>query len=115
MTVAADETDSAPFVQAYDSRGNPQNPASRAQASQTIRAYNEVLATVGVCARVESEGRDDLLNQAKESSRKIDRAIVSENEVGSWLGIADELLSMVTNTAPINLRRRIQVWPSKSR
>ncbi|KAI9681654.1 MAG: hypothetical protein M1829_000853 [Trizodia sp. TS-e1964] len=41
------------YVQKYDSRGRPVNPASRAMSRILIRAQNDVLATVGVCVGIQ--------------------------------------------------------------
>ena len=99
------------FEQSYNPRGHPQNPESRALVHRNVRAHNEVLATVDVCARVDSEGRDvakPRKNGRAASERRQNVAILQENETGLWLGVIDDLACLITTTFTANMRQRIE-------
>ena len=101
------------YNQSYNARGHPQNTASRASVRQNIRAYNEVLSTVDVCARVDNQGRDHV-SRIQGSGRfalepSHDSAIVQENETGLWISVVDDLACLVATTFATNLRQRIEV------
>ena len=77
-----------------------------------MRAHNEVLSTVDVCARVDSEGKDVGKRQSDSkavSERNQNPAIIQENETGLWLGVLDDLACLVATTFTANVRRRIEV------
>ena len=100
------------YTQSFNARGHPQNTVSRAAVRRNIRAHNEVLSTIDVCARVDNQGRDISRAQGSGNSaleRRYDPAIVQENESGLWIGVADDLACLVATTFVANLRRRIEV------
>ena len=116
---AADVLDHAPLnfdgsisepSQAYDSRGHPQNLLSRVRVRRDIRAYNEVLATVAVCARVDAEGKDLQPALPRLPANDKDESYIEEKEIGFCLNFTNELLRIYTTTVTTNLRQRIQVW-----
>ena len=96
--------------QTYDSRGHPQNLVSRLRVRRDMRAYNEVLATVAVCARVDADGKDLHPILPRVPANDKDDHYIEENEIGIWLSFTTELLRIYTTTVTTNLRRRIQVW-----
>lgn len=77
---------------------------------RNIRAHNEVLATVDVCARIDSAGRDiGKFGSRGPSEVSHDASIIEENETGLWIGFADDLFCLIATTFTANLRRRIEV------
>lgn len=107
-TPSNNDSSSSEFSQTYDNRGHPQNPLSRSRVRRNIRAYNEVLATVDVCARVDAEGKDLHPNIPLRLTNDKDDSYIEENEIGFWLSFLNELLRIATTTVTTNLRRRIQ-------
>ena len=100
------------YNQRFNARGHPLNEESRALVRRNVRAHNEVLSTVDVCARVDNEGKDVGKRQSDSkivSERNQNPAIVQENETGLWLGVLDDLACLVATTFTANMRRRIEV------
>lgn len=108
-TALNNDGSSPELSQAYDSRGHPQNLLSRLRVRRNLRAYNEVLATVAVCARVDADGKDLHTILPHGSANDKDDSYIEENEIGFWLSFLNELLRIFTTTITTNLRRRIQV------
>lgn len=101
------------YNQTYNSRGHPENLASRSLASRSRRAQNDVLSTIGVCAYVDengklvsSNGRNGPMSAAEKEATL---ANIVENEVGFWIGAAGDIVSLVLTRFIVNLRMRLQV------
>lgn len=101
------------YQQQYDSSGYPENLESRALSRQSIRAQNDVLATVGVCVGVNAEGQPiqsqlDGLKKPVLDKSKID-AVVKENEIGLLVSSADNTLVSLASLYAVGFRHRLQV------
>lgn len=99
------------YQQKYDSRGYPENPASRATSRQSRRAMNDVLATVGVCVGINTDGHKISMNDRGRPTfdrAKLD-AIVRENELGLLVDSADMALLSLASMSTAGLRHRLQV------
>lgn len=103
------------YEQQYDSRGYPENAASRGLTRQSRRAMNDILATVGVCVGVGADGHKMTINN--QSRPSFDRAVIDsitvENEIGLVVDSADMMLVSLASMFAIGLRQRLQVcWTS---
>lgn len=111
-STAPDAETFSSYQQQYDSSGYPENPESQELARQYRRAHNDILKTVGICARVQAEGqsiKSRLDSQRKPALEKsaVD-AVVRENEVGLLVLSADTSLLYVSNMCTSGLRHRLQ-------
>lgn len=99
-------------MQQYDSRGYPQNLASRSLVRQARRAQNDVLADVGILQSVDENGLE-IRSQLKSRRYAMDdakvKAVRRENEIGLLIAAADLGLFCLANTCLLGLRHRIQV------
>lgn len=99
-------------MQQYDSRGHPQNLASKALVRQVRRAQNHVLADFGFLRSVDENGHE-IRSQLKIRRYAMDNAKVKavrrENEIGLLIAAADLGLFCLTNTCLLGLRHRMQV------
>ncbi|MCJ1471836.1 hypothetical protein MMC13_000477 [Lambiella insularis] len=106
------------YVQHYDTRGHPENRASRSQARQSRRAQNNILETVGVCVSVDKHGRlvpASSISMAKEQSEMNGiRSLINENENGFWLGSAEVAFFALSASCVAGLRLRVEVVLSNS-
>lgn len=109
---ASDALNSTGYVQQYDSRGYPQNLASRRLVRQARRAQNDVLADVGILQSVDENGHE-IRSQLKIRRHAIDKAKVTdvrrENEIGLLIAAADLGLFCLANACLLGLRHRMQV------
>lgn len=99
-------------MQQYDSRGHPQNLASRLLVRQARRAQNDVLADVGILQSVDENGHE-IRSQLKKRRYAMDNAKVKavrrENEIGLLIAAADFGLFCLTTSCLLGLRNRMQV------
>ncbi|MCJ1323820.1 hypothetical protein MMC10_000481 [Thelotrema lepadinum] len=103
--IADGESETQIYNQRFNARGHPLNEESRSLVRRNVRAHNEVLSTVDVCARVDSEGKDVGKRQSDSkavSERNQNPAIIQENETGLWLGVLDDLACLVATTFTAN-------------
>ena len=107
------------YNQSFNSRGHPENLASRCLASRSRRAQNDVLSTIGVCAYVDENGKLVSSNGGSSTMSATEKeatlANIEENEVGMWIGAGGDLLSLVLTRFIVNLRMRLQVNKLQSR
>ncbi|MCJ1261404.1 hypothetical protein MMC22_001268 [Lobaria immixta] len=110
---ASDVLNSTGYVQQYDSRGYPQNLASRRLVRQARRAQNDVLADVGILQSVDENGHE-IRSQLKIRRHAIDKAKVTdvrrENEIGLLIAAADLGLFCLANACLLGLRHRMQAF-----
>ncbi|KZF24601.1 hypothetical protein L228DRAFT_99956 [Xylona heveae TC161] len=101
------------YVQLYDHRGHPTNPASKASARTLIKAQNDVLATVGVCVGVQGDGKltspSTKLEDLSGSERAKVKLVMEENEVGLWIRSVSSFLESTGMWPIMALKNRIQV------
>jgi hypothetical protein len=101
------------YVQQYNIRGHPENLSSRSLARRSRRAQNNILSTVGVCVSVDQNGKILPVTSKDAAKRAADAqrisAVMKENEVGLWIGFADDVITLFSTTFVLNLRARIQV------
>ena len=101
------------YQQQYDSSGYPENPESQELTRQYRRAHNDILKTVGLYARDQTEGQS--INSRLDSQRKpaleksAVNAVVRENEVGLLVLSTDKSLLYLSNMCTGGLRHRLQV------
>ncbi|KAI9695756.1 MAG: hypothetical protein M1820_008428 [Bogoriella megaspora] len=94
-----------PHVQQYDQRGYPTNPASEAHARQVRRAYNDVLASVGVVKRKDDEKKEAFATATQRAAELTE----VENLVGSLVTATSFMGSFFSIWAFKNLRLRLAV------
>ena len=101
------------YTQHYNVRGNPENRQSRSLARHLRRAQNDVLATVGVCAPIDMNGRFIPQSTTNTAREQLDKqqvlSVTSENELGFWLGAADISVSALSRSCFVGLRQRLEV------
>ena len=98
-------------MQRYDGRGYAVNPASIELKRRLTHAQNDVLATVGVCAKVNDSKPPqigEILHQ-----QQID-IIRSENDTGLNLSVVEGIAAVVIEPWGAGLRQRLQVSAAKS-
>ncbi|KAI9795355.1 MAG: hypothetical protein M1833_007203 [Piccolia ochrophora] len=99
------------YVQQYDARGHPTNPASRSLVRSQIRAQNDVLATVGVCVGVKNANKQtDSQPRFKSEKEHLD-SIMRENEIGLVVSTTDLGLHFFGTWWIHGLRNRLQTFP----
>ena len=103
-----DQLDSVEYVQKYDSKGHAVNPLSSENKRRQRHAQNDVLAVVGVCAKVSE--KKPLLGQTlnKQELKTCD----AENDSGLELRIFDSMLAALSESPAVNLRQRLQASQS---
>ncbi|KAI9724444.1 MAG: hypothetical protein M1812_000512 [Candelaria pacifica] len=103
------------YSQRYDARGHPINPESRTLARISVRAHNDVLATVGACVDVGSDvkGPDDDSGTLAATS-KVDRerieAVMTENELGLIISTFDTCLVFLAQWAFVGIKFKLQTF-----
>ena len=97
-------------VQQYDRQGHPQNIVSRGLVRQSRRAQNDVLTAIGVCVRVDKNGKP--ITNRKEDDPELSptlQATLKENDYGLFLATADWALFCLADLCLLGLRQRLQV------
>lgn len=106
------QVQSVPYLQQYDRKGYPENPASRSLARQSRRAINDILTTVGVCVGVDADG--ELRPIPDGSTSALDKVkiagVIRENEIGMLVGFIESILDVLIGVYTIGLRCRIQTF-----
>lgn len=96
------------YVQQFDVRGHPINPASRYSTRALIRAQNDVLATVGVC--VGATDATGLIPRREDTkSRERLRATSYENHAGLVFLATNVIILSLATCGITGLRYRLQV------
>ena len=109
--------DGIQYVQQYDRRGNPENPASKALERDSRRAMNDVLAAVGVCdGSGGSQNRMvSVIDQHKAASavnKSTVQCIIRENSAGYRIALLEEITTFLVSDILAGFRQRFQVSPS---
>ncbi|KAL9104079.1 MAG: hypothetical protein Q9163_000931 [Psora crenata] len=94
------------YSQEYNSKGYAINPASTEFKRRMIHAQNDVLATVGVCAKIDSSTGSRKLRSSGDSFR-VD-GVKSENESGMVISTVDIALMSLIEPCTVGLRQRLE-------
>ncbi len=100
--------------QRYNARGHPFNPDSRALARMSVRAHNDVLATVGACVEVGpdvkfgDEGLGTLATMPKVDRERVD-AVMTENELGLIISTFDTCFVFLAQWAFVGIKFKLHV------
>ena len=100
----------AAYAQQYDQQGHPQNLISQALSRQSRRAQNDVLTAVGVCVRVDKNGKPLASHGENDPDlRPAVKTILKENDYGLFLATSDWVLFCLAELCLLGLRQRLQV------
>lgn len=101
-------SDSAHYVQEYDRKGRPKNPATEAFNSQLRHAQNSVLALVGVVERKEAS---DLATQHALSAKRAHREhlLQQENDRGEEVETVANVAAFFLTWWPETLLQRLEI------
>ncbi|KAI9769574.1 MAG: hypothetical protein M1835_006697 [Candelina submexicana] len=101
--------------QRYNVRGHPVNPESRTLARMSVRAHNDVLATVGACVDIGSDvksiedGSGTLAALSKVDREKI-KTVMTENELGLIISTFDTSLVFLAQWALVGVKFKLQTF-----
>jgi hypothetical protein len=94
------------YVQQFDKKGQPKNPAAKAAVKEFRHAKNEVMEAMGVVKR---KGNQE--SQRRKSTEKEKLAtLLRENSYGPWLKAIDSRVMLLSLWWLMSLRSRFQVW-----
>jgi hypothetical protein len=93
------------YVQQFDKRGQPKNPAARDAAKEFRHAKNEVMEAMGVVKR---KGIQEIWRR-KSADRERLAALLRGNSCGPWLKALDHGLTLLSLCWLMSLQRRFQV------
>ncbi|KAL9129916.1 MAG: hypothetical protein Q9217_001764 [Psora testacea] len=96
------------YVQKYDSKGYAINTASIDLKRRMTHAQNDVLATVGVCAKVDSSTGSRKSRSAMDKSRV--EIVKNENESGLLVSTVDVTVMTLIEPWAVGLRQRLQAF-----
>lgn len=96
------------YVQQYDERGHPINPASRTFGRELRRAKNDILSTMGIVV----SGEDGSLGTSKEKQKV--NLIATENDYGLVMATLDQVFMFLGSWWTTSLGGRIQVKCQRS-
>ena len=110
----AEVVDAFELAQQYNVSGHPENLASRTASRRSRRARNNVLSTVGICVSTDENGKliaDPSNRNGLGSTPETEKTSVigSENDVGLWVGLTDEIVCLLSTNFATNLRQRFEV------
>lgn len=91
------------YVQQYDERGHPVNPASKAFGRELRRAKNDILSTMGIVV----SGEDGNLGISKERQKV--NLIATENDYGLVMATLDQIFMFLGSWCTTSLGGRVQV------
>ncbi|KAJ9222642.1 hypothetical protein DTO027B5_7514 [Paecilomyces variotii] len=94
------------YVQQYDERGHPINPASRTFGRELRRAKNDILSTMGIVV----SGEDGSLGTSKEKQKV--NLIATENDYGLVMATLDQVFMFLGSWWTTSLGGRIQTFKS---
>ena len=96
LSVTADD-----YVQQYDDRGHPVNPASKSFGRELRRAKNDVLSTMGIVV----SGEDGNLTSEREKVN----LLMTENDYGLAMTTLDQVVTFLGSWWAMSLGGRIRV------
>lgn len=94
------------YVQQFDTRGQPKNPAAKAAAKEFRHAKNEVMEAMGVVKR---KGIQEIRRRKSADQERL-AALLQENSYGPWLKALDSGLALLSLWWLMSLRSRFEVW-----
>jgi hypothetical protein len=94
------------YVQQFDKKGQPKNPAAKAAAKDFRHAKNEVMEAMGVVKR--KGNQESKLRKSTEKEKLA--ALLRENSYGPWLKAMDSGVTLLSLWWLMSLRSRFQVW-----
>ncbi|KAJ5542500.1 hypothetical protein N7535_004922 [Penicillium sp. DV-2018c] len=92
------------YVQQYDSRGHPVNPASRSLGKDLRRAKNDILSTMGIVV-----SREDRKSISPDEQRKVNQ-VEDETDFGLLITTFDQLFVFFGNWWTSSLTSRVQTY-----
>ncbi|KIW83087.1 hypothetical protein Z517_02330 [Fonsecaea pedrosoi CBS 271.37] len=97
------------YIQQFDDRGHPRNPASETLRRRLLRAQNEALSTVGVVVRKAQMQRSrwQSMNDAQRY-----RLLLDEHATGAYCEIVETVVQNVATHWIVNFRRRLLTFKS---
>ncbi|EXJ71039.1 uncharacterized protein A1O5_06032 [Cladophialophora psammophila CBS 110553] len=97
------------YVQQFDDRGHPRNPASETSRRRLLRAQNEALSTVGVVVRKAQKQRSSW--QTMNDMQRY-RLLLDEHATGAYCEIVETILQNMATHWILNFRRRLLTFKS---